>query len=359
MRLIFILLYPITNSLLYFLYLNSPISIKKLSNIKNPILAVETIFLNSILSLILYYIFPKISFFFTPLVIFTIYLKHQHKNQKNIIEILCISIIINTLTLLTYLISESISNLSLIVINKTYLLQTNYNNTIVFITYIVSNAYIIATGIIDYKIIYKISNYKFARYTITTLWMFILFYNFLITEHKLSHLIRFTLTISLLIIFSVLKRISNIPNNKYLTNKKHKYNFPKNLAQANNFQEVETLYKNECNAFSNYLLDLGMNTKYKGYKQIILLVLLCMYCYNENYDIKNDIYPEIVKLTGSNSVKSVEGNIANAIKRTWSTVDPETLSKNYTGIIAKGSGNPSIKELASYMIQKFSYLKQK
>lgn len=357
MRLIFILLYSIINSLLYFLYLNSPIS-KKLFNIKNLAIAVEFIFLNCILSLILYSTSSKISFLFIPLIIFTIYLKQLYKHQKSTIEILCISIIINTLTLLTYSISESISNLSLIVINKIYLLETNYNNTIVFITYVVFNLYIISTGVINYKIIYKLSSCKFARYTIITLWIFIIFCNFLITEHNLSYLLRFTLTISLLIIFSVLKRISNIPNNKYLTNKKPKYNFPENLAQANNFQEVETLYKNECSAFSNYLLELGMNTKYKGYKQIILLVLLCMYCYNENYDIKNDIYPEIAKITGANSVKSVEGNIANAIKRTWTTVDPETLSKNYTGIIAKGSGNPSIKELASYMIQKFSYLKQ-
>lgn len=90
---------------------------------------------------------------------------------------------------------------------------------------------------------------------------------------------------------------------------------------------------------------LGVSNKSLGYGYITEAVILA---YNGD---GARLAQRVAALTGKNE-QSVERAMQNAISRTWTTGDPDALSKLYTAHIRPDRGMPTVTEFIYYYVQK-------
>lgn len=111
-------------------------------------------------------------------------------------------------------------------------------------------------------------------------------------------------------------------------------------------------YSDDWIKVSRYLIKINMKCGLAGFKQLIIAVILTKNSTKARVDLNKDIYPEVMKLTGANSMNTVISNISTAIKGVWDIKVNEELIKEYSQKVSPKSGAPSNREFIFYVVEK-------
>lgn len=216
-------------------------------------------------------------------------------------------------------------------------------------------------GLIEIKVIYKLSNYKilciFLAFGLSII-IYLKYYIKYTSSDEFHNILSvifvlFTIMFFILTIFtkSLIKMVSTFEE-KNLNPAIEEAKLKKGQRYTG-MSFISEKFNLEMDRFKDQLEKIGMDKQDHGSIQIAFAAVLLKYEENpQSVALRSKIYLHISEILGIQS-NTVESNISNALKRHWTSGDSKILIKiqeNYNGPISEKNGAPTPRDFLIYIV---------